>query len=360
MLRRTIVDLPLHGGKCPPWLFEKMVRLGRAILLVIYREFGREEILKRLSDPYWFQALGCLLGFDWHSSGLTTTLGGAIKKALEPYFKEIGIFICGGKGRSALNAPKEIEYWGERCGLNSEIGKLINLSRLIAKIDNNAIQDGFDLYFHIFVFTSDGKWAVIQQGMDANSLYARRYHWFCDFARDLFSDPHTGIISSLKRKEVLNLAASESENVRCKILELLKESFGKIERELKLTERLFFKREHSLSFKDLPLQVLFKVWEKTYENPPQDFQNLLFIQGLGAKALRALTLTVELIFDVKASRVDPVHYSFAHGGKDGYPYRINKKIYENTIAELESLLRASELEYQEKIKLLKKLPLLFG
>lgn len=360
MFKRAVVDLPLHGGKCPPWLFEKMVRLGRAILLVIYREFGREELLKRLSDPYWFQALGCLLGFDWHSSGLTTTLGGAIKKALEPHFKELGIFICGGKGRSALNTPKEIEYWGERYGLNSEIGQLITLSRLVAKIDNNALQDGFDLYFHVFIFTSDGKWAVIQQGMDEKSLYARRYHWFCDTVRDFFSDPHSGIISSLKRKEVLNLVASESENVRSKILELLREPFGKIERELRLTERLFFKREHALGLKDLPLSVLPRVWEKTYENPPQDFQKLLLIQGLGAKALRALTLTAELIFDVKASRIDPVHYSFAHGGKDGYPYKINKRVYENTIAELESLLKTSELEYQEKIKLLKRLTLFFS
>ncbi len=360
MFKRAIVDLPLHGGKCPPWLFEKMVRLGRAILLVVFREFGRDELLKRLSDPYWFQALGCLLGFDWHSSGLTTTLGGALKKALEPHFKELGIFICGGKGKSALNTPKEIEFWGEKCGLHSEIVQLINLSRLIARIDNNALQDGFDLYFHIFIFTPDGKWAVIQQGMDEKSLYARRYHWFSDSVKDFLSNPHAGIISSLKRKEVLNLVASESEQVRNKILELLREPYWKIEREIKITERLFFKREHSLSFEDLPLQVLPKVWEKTYENPPEDFRKLLLTQGLGAKALRALTLTAELIFDVKASRKDPVHYSFAHGGKDGYPYKINRKIYENTIAELENLLKASEIEYHEKIKLLKRLPFLFS
>lgn len=360
MFRRSIVDLPLHSGKCPPWLFEKMTRLGRAILLVVCREFGRKELLKRLSDPYWFQALGCLLGFDWHSSGLTTTLGSAIKKALEPHFKELGIFICGGKGKNALNTPREIEFWGEKCGLGREISSLITLSRLIARIDNNALQDGFNLYFHLFIFTSDGKWVVIQQGMDEKSLYARRYQWFSESTKDFFSDPHTGIISSLKREEVLNLVSSESEAIREKILELIKEPWVKIEKELKLSERLFFRREHSLSFKDIPLQVLPKVWEKTYENPPLDFKNLLLTEGFGAKALRALTLTAELIFDVKASRIDPVHYSFAHGGKDGYPYRINKKIYENTIAEIENLLKLSEFEYHERLKLFKKLPTLFS
>ncbi|MGB9761404.1 MAG: DUF763 domain-containing protein [Caldimicrobium thiodismutans] len=360
MFRKAIVDLPLHNGKCPPWLFEKMIRLGRAILLVVYREFGREELLKRLSDPYWFQALGCLLGFDWHSSGLTTTLGGALKKGLEPYFKEIGLFICGGKGRGALNTPKEIEFWGEKVGLTQEVSQFITLSRLIARIDNNALQDGFHLYFHLFIFTKDGKWTVIQQGMDEKSLYARRYHWFSDSTKDFFSDPHRGIISPLKREQVLNLVSSKSEEVRKKILELLREPVGKIEKELKIYERLFFKREHSLTFKDLPIQVLPKIWEKTYENPPADFKSLLLTEGLGAKALRALTLTAELIFDVKASRLDPVHYSFAHGGKDGYPYRINKKIYENTIAEIENLLKLTNLEYSEKMKLFKKLPSLFS
>ncbi|MFN3921951.1 MAG: DUF763 domain-containing protein, partial [Caldimicrobium sp.] len=170
MFKRYVVDLPLHGGKCPPWLFEKMVRLSRAILLLVYKEFGRRELLNRLSDPFWFQAFGCLLGFDWHSSGLTTTVGGAIKKALEPYFKDLGLFICGGKGKTALQTPQEIVFWGESASLENEVSRLICLSRLIAKIDNCVLQDGFTLYFHLFIFTKDNYWAVIQQGMDEKNL----------------------------------------------------------------------------------------------------------------------------------------------------------------------------------------------
>jgi len=355
MLRKAVVDLPLHSGKCPPWLFEKMVRLSRALLLVIAREFGPLEILKRLSEPYWFQAFGCLLGFDWHSSGLTTTVCGAVKKALEPHALELGIFVCGGKGKQALNTPKEIEFWGEKGGLSEEISSLKNISRLVAKIDNNALQDGFDLYFHFFIFSKDGNWAVIQQGMDETTLYARRYHWVSFQLEDPFSDPHKGIISSIRRERVLNLVTKKSNEVRSAILTLLKEPLEKVLKELRLAERLFFRREHSLSYEDLPLKVLPKVWEKTYEKPIKEFKDLLLTPGLGAKALRALTLTAELIFDTKASREDPVHYSFAHGGKDGYPYKLNPVIYENTIAELEKILSLSNLEYSEKITLLKKI-----
>ncbi len=355
MVKRYVVDLPLHGGKCPPWLFEKMVRLSRAILLVIYKEFGRKELLFRLSDPFWFQAFGCLLGFDWHSSGLTTTVGGAIKKGLEPYFKDLGIFICGGKGNMALHTPKEIEFWGELASLERDVSQFVLLSRLIAKIDNSVLQDGFTLYFHLFIFTKDRDWAVIQQGMDEKNLYARRYHWKAEVAKDFFSDPHKGIVSAIKRREVLNLATSRSQGVRNSILDLLREDLNKILKEIKVMERIFFKREHSLSYKDIPCELLPKIWEKTYENPPKTFKDLVLTPGLGAKALRALTLTAELIYNTKACRLDPVHYSFAHGGKDGYPYKINPKVYENTIYQLEEILNKAHIETSEKAYLLKRL-----
>lgn len=360
MLRRAVVDLPLHTGKCPAWLFDKMKRLSRAILLIIYQEFGQKELLKRLSDPYWFQALGCLLGFDWHSSGLTTTLCGAIKAGLEPHFKELRLYICGGKGQRALSTPKEIEFWGEKAALKEEAFKYITLSRLIARIDNNALQDGFNLYFHTFIFTEDGSWAVIQQGMDEVSHYARRYHWCSEEGRDLFSDPHTGIVSALKKEEVLNLVSSKSKELRSYMLQMLKENLPHILKEIKSADRLFFKRAHPLGYEDIPVSILPKIWEKTYANPPQDFKDLLLTQGLGAKALRALTLTAELIYDAKASRLDPVHYAYAHGGKDGYPYRIDRRIYENTIAELEEILCKTSLSSSEKGELLKRLPRLFA
>lgn len=355
MLYRSVVDLPLHSGECPRWLFDKMVRLSRAILLVIYREFGRRELILRLSDPFWFQALGCLVGFDWHSSGLTTTLGAAVKKALEPYFRDLGIFICGGKGKSALNTPKEIEFWVEKAGLENEISQFIILSRLIAKIDNHALQDGFHLYFHLFIFSKDKDWAIIQQGMDENNHYARRYHWNDEVSKDLFSDPHKGILSTIKKEEVLNLVSSESKSVRDAIIKMVKEDLTKILKEIQIAEKLFFKRDHSLNYRDIPSSLLPKIWEKTYENPPQEFKDLLLKPGFGAKALRALTLTAELIYNVKACRIDPVHYSFAHGGKDGYPYKIDPHIYEHTIAQLEELLRIAPVEFSEKKKIFKGL-----
>ncbi len=359
MFRKAIVDLPLHGGKCPPWLFEKMQRLTRAIFLIIYQEFGREEILRRLSDPFWFQALGCLVGFDWHSSGLTTTLGGAIKTALEPYFQEMGLYICGGKGKRALATPQEIEFWGEKSGLKDKFSYYTILSRLVARIDNNALQDGFNLYFHLFIFSKEGSWAVIQQGMDEKIFYARRYHWYSQSIKDLLNNPHSGIFSNIKKEEVLNLVAEESSEVRSHILNLLKERLEVILKEVKIKERLFFKREHSLKEKDLSYKILPKIWEKTYANPPQDFKELLLTPELGAKALRALTLTAELIYDAKASRVDPVHYAFAHGGKDRYPYKIDLRVYENTLRELEEILLKAPLALSDKNNLLKRLPQLF-
>lgn len=359
MISKSIVDLPLHYGKCPPWLFEKMIRLSRAILLVILREFGRRELLRRLADPFWFQALGCILGFDWHSSGLTTTVGGAIKKALEPEAKDWGIFICGGKGSQALSTPAEIEKWGERASLKTEIQNMITLSRLVARIDNNALQDGFSLYFHLFIFTEKGDWAVIQQGMDDKTSYARRYHWFGPKVEDFFADPHEGIASPVKKAEVLNLTAKESERARKGVLSLLKEPMFKILKEVKAVHKFRLKREHSLSDNDFSYEVLPKILEKTYQSNPNNFTDLLLTPGLGAKGLRALTLTAELIYDVKACRKDPVHYSYAHGGKDGYPYKINSRVYENTIRELEFLLEQAKLSPSEKDNKLKNLLKLF-
>jgi hypothetical protein len=360
MLRRSIVDLPLHGGKCPSWLFERMVRLSRAILLLVYQEFGKEELIKRLTDPFWFQALGCLLGFDWHSSGLTTTVGGAVKEALKPYFKELGVYICGGKGKRALNTPQEIIEWGEKVGFPQEAIKYITLSRLTARIDNNAIQDGFQLYFHLFIFSVNGGWGVVQQGMDEKTAYARRYHWYSKKIVNLCVNPHAGIISSIKRQEVLNLVASESIPVQRSMLSLLKERLDTVAKELRPHVHVIFKKDHRLSHKDLSFSSLRKIWERTYNNPPSSFKELILTPGLGAKALRALTLASELIYNVEASRKDPAVYSYAHGGKDGHPYRLNKKLYDNTIYELEEILRKIKLADYEKAKLFKRLPKLFN
>ena len=360
MMVRHTVDLPLHTGKCPKWLFEKMVRLSRAILLLIYEEFGEEELLKRLCDPWWFQALGCLLGFDWHSSGLTTTVGAAIKEALRPYFSEINLFICGGKGKTALKTPEEILNWGEKAGLPGSCEKLINFSRLVARIDNNAIQDGFQLYFHLFVFTKKGRWGVVQQGMEGSFGYARRYHWQSFSLKDPCEDPHKAIVSAIKKQEVLNLVSRKSRAVKGAILNVLKEDLKLVLHELRMGGSLFFKPSHSLTEKDLSPKVLRKIWERTYNNPPQEFRDLLLTPGLGAKALRALTLTAELIYDVKACREDPACYAYAHGGKDGHPYKVNRKVYEHTILELEEILRRVKLSQRDKVSLFKRLPRLYN
>ncbi len=358
MIKRSVVDLPLHGGKCPPWLFEKMKRLARAIFIVIYEEFGRREVLKRLSDPFWFQALGCLLGFDWHSSGLTTTVGGAIKEGLRELFKEMGIFICGGKARRALMTPQEIEFWGAQAGLSNRLTHLINISRLVAKIDNSAIQDGFSLYFHLFIFDVEGRWCVIQQGMDSFFSYARRYHWESDNTKDFLNDPHKGIISSVKRDEVLNLASSQSEEARKAMIFMIGEDRKSFLKVLK-GDYLFFRASHGLSKKDLPIDSLKKISLLTYKKEIKEFKDLLLIRGIGEKTLRALTLTAELIYNVKASRKDPVSFAYAHGGKDGYPYKLDRKTYENTIQELEEIILKIKSSNREKLELLRKLPTLF-
>ena len=359
MIQKSVVDLPLHGGKCPSWLFERMVKLSRAIFIVILEEFGKKELLKRLADPFWFQALGCLLGFDWHSSGLTTTVGGAIKTALAPLFKEVGLFICGGKGKRALQTPLEIETYAEKCGLPNASQNLITISRLVAKVDNNALQDGFKLYFHLFIFTDDGSWAVIQQGMDEKSLYARRYHWYSERILSFTIEPHSGIFSNIKKEEVLNLVAKESKKVQEAMLNLLNQPLISVLKEVKIGERLILARDHPIKPEFLPPEVLPKIWLKTYENPPQTFEDLLLVKGMGAKHLRALTLTAELIYGVSASRKDPVHYAYAHGGKDGHPYRINKRLYDATIQELENIIERIKLGDQEKLNLFRKLPRLF-
>lgn len=359
MVKLGIVDLPLHTGKCPSWLFEKMVRLSRAILLLIYEEFGEKELIKRLTDPFWFQAFGCLLGFDWHSSGLTTTVGIAVKEALRPYFKDLGIYICGGKGKKALNTPQEIIFWGEKEGFSQSAFQLVTLSRFTARIDNNAIQDGFHLYFHLFIFSKNGEWGVIQQGMDEKIFYARRYHWYSEIIHNLCEEPHAGIVSLIKKEQVLNLVDKKSRNVRNALIDLVKENFHTVFKEIYPKIHIILKKEHTLTLKDFSFKSLKKIWDEIYENPPSDFKQLILTPRIGGKSLRALTLAAELIYNVEASRKDPLIYSYAHGGKDGYPYKLNKKLYNTTIQELEEILNRVKLGEYEKLELLKKLPTLF-
>ncbi len=359
-MRRTgTADLPLHGGHAPRWLFARMVRLSRALIEVIALEFGVEEFLRRLADPFWFQAFGCVLGFDWHSSGLTTTVCGALKEATTPLAKDLGLFICGGKARASRRTPEEILFWLEKCGLPEEFFALVRKSRLAAKVDNTALQDGYQLYHHNFFFTRSGAWAVVQQGMNEKNSYARRYHWLGERVKKMTEEPHSGIASQKFEKEVLNLVARESLKTQETILSLTRESPSRILTEIEKIKRLVLPRRHTLKEADLKPQGLEKILLKTYENPPQDFENLLEIRGLGPKNLRALALLSELVYDAPASRKDPARYAFAHGGKDGHPFPVERKVYDQSIAYLEELLSKARLEYTEKMKAFRRLHQLF-
>ena len=353
-MRQTgIAHLPLHGGKAPAWLFQRMVRLGREIVRLIVEDYGPEEILRRISDPHWFQSLGCVLGFDWHSSGVTTTVCGALKEGLRGLEKELGLVIAGGKGATSRKTPSEIIAAGERLPLRHNPEELVYLSRLTAKIDNNAIQDGFQLYHHNFFFTLSGSWAVVQQGM--NERFARRYHWHSASVRSLTLDPHSAICSDLYLQRTLNLVATESQPAQGVITELSRDQPEKLVNELHKLQTLSLPSHHEINVRDLRPESIEKILLKTYEANASDFQTLLGTPGVGAKTLRALTLIAEITYGTPASWKDPVKFSFAHGGKDGHPYPVSRQVYEESIDFLRKTVERAKLDKSEKDNSLKRI-----
>jgi uncharacterized protein len=353
-MRQTgIAHLPLHGGKAPAWLFQRMIRLGREIVRLIVEDHGPEELLTRISDPHWFQSLGCVLGFDWHSSGVTTTVCGALKEGIRGLEKELGLVIAGGKGATSRKTPSEIIAAGERFPLRRNAEELVYLSRLTAKIDNNAIQDGFQLYHHNFFFTLSGSWAVVQQGM--NDRFARRYHWYSESLRSLTLDPHAAICSDLHLQRTLNLVAAESEPAQGVITELSREQPEKLVTELHKLQTLSLPSHHEVNVRDLRPESIEKILLKTYEAKANDFQALLGMPGVGAKTLRALTLIAEITHGTPASWKDPVKFSFAHGGKDGHPYPVNRQVYEASIEFLRKTVGRAKIDKSEKDDSLKRI-----
>jgi uncharacterized protein len=353
-MRHTgIAELPLHGGKAPAWLFQRMVRLGREIVRLIVEDHGPEEILKRISDPYWFQSLGCVLGFDWHSSGVTTTVCGALKEGLRGLEKDLGLFIAGGKGATSRRTPAEIIAAGEKFSLQRKPEDLVHLSRLTVKIDNNAIQDGFQLYHHNFFFTFSGSWAVVQQGM--NDRFARRYHWYSEQVESLTVDPHAAICSQLRLEHALNLVDSESLPAQQVITELSHESPEKLMREMQKLQTLSLPSHHEVRVKDLHPESIEKILLKTYEAKANDFETLLGMPGVGAKTLRALALIAEITYGAPASWKDPAKFSFAHGGKDGHPYRVNRNVYDESIEILRRTVERARIEKSDKDNALRRL-----
>ena len=367
-MRTGIATVPLDYGKCPKWLFERMKRLAKGITLAIVEEFGAEEFLKRLSDPIWFQSLGCVIGFDWNSSGLTTTTLGALKEGLRGLEDDLGIYICGGKGKISRRTPNEIRMVGLTRGFNF-YEKLIFVSKITAKVDSCLIQDGFQIYHHNIIFTKDGKFTVVQQGMNVNFQKARRYHWFSPRIKNFTEEPHSGIISDLKLRP-LNLVSRKSRKNKEISLELVREEPKTFFKDIQLISE----KPHSLiKQKRLPnfcqmeledkefhyhpvikekfnLKKLKKIVEKAHFLKPENFEKLLMTEGVGPKTIRALSLVSEIIYGAKPSFEDPARYSFAHGGKDGTPYKVDKITFDKTIEIIEKGIEISKISLKEKEK----------
>jgi hypothetical protein len=352
MSRTGYAHLPLHGGKAPRYLFERMVPLSREIVIFLAAEFGREEVLRRLSDPFWFQAFGCVLGFDWHSSGLTTTVCGALKEGLRGTENELGIYVAGGKGATSRKTPAEITAACERLGRDPQ--PLVYASRISAKVDNSAVQDGYQLYHHSFVFTAKGEWCIVQQGMSDETSMARRYHWLSDGVQSYVEEPHAAICCNATAP-TLNLVAAESGGVRRAAATLATERPEVTLEALTHLPLLDMPRRHHVGTEDINPKYLQKILLRTYEAAPSDFEALLSIEGVGAKTLRALALTSELIYGTQASRQDPARYSFAHGGKDGTPYPVDRVTYDTTIEVMRNALNGAKIERAEKVRAFRRL-----
>ncbi len=367
MKRKGVANLPLHGGHPPRWLFSRMIKLAGGISEVIIDEYGSDELLRRLSDPFWFQAFSCVLGFDWHSSGTTTTTCGALKIALNP--ESHGFIVAGGKGKASRKTPEEIAGSGDALSINSKnIEKLIQTSRLSAKIDNSCIQDGYQLYQHTFFINDQGNWAVVQQGMNEYNKYARRYHWLGESVDDYLSNPHAAISCDLKEENSLNMVDMESEKAReisvdliCDNPDHLRKYFNnKNSMQTLLSDfsgeksELNMPHHHPVLDMDLSDRE-FQVLKQAWEIQPENYQDLILLKGFGPKKIRAMALISDLVFGEPASWKDPVKYSFTHGGKDGYPYPVDREVYDNSINTLKESLEQSNLNNKEKMGAIKRL-----
>jgi hypothetical protein len=328
--------------------------MAREMARVMVERFGPVYLLERLADPFWFQAFGCFLGFDWHSSGLTTTACGALKEGLKGLNNELDLFIAGGKGRTSRQTPQEIASACQLTGNDAQ--PLTYASRMAAKVDSSALQDGYQIYHHCFLFTRDNHWAVIQQGMNEDTGFARRYHWFSETVTDFVVEPHAAICCD-QRGPALNLVARESETARWGISQLSRESPDRLVKEIKRIKSLELPSRHHISMADIDEARLAGIFLKTYEKQAADFQGLLATAGVGAKTIRALTLLAELLFGATSSLSDPARFSFAHGGKDGYPFPVDRITYERTIQILHDCAKAASLGRSEKLAGLRRLSL---
>src|SRR5436190_10359268 len=351
-MRTGSAQLPLHGGRAPAWLFTRMVKLAREITANIVSEYGSDEVLRRLADPHWFQAFGCVLGFDWHSSGVTTTVTGALKEGLRGTEHELGIYAGGGKGAVSRKTPGEITGYCERLSIDPR--PLVYASRMSAKVDSAAVQDGYQLYHHAFFFTPSGGWCVVQQGMNDATGMARRYHWLAAQVRCYVNEPHAAICAEAE-SPTLNLVAAESEPVRSSSAELSREKPQVVLSALKELPVLSMPRRHAVMIADVNTRYLERILLKTYDRAPENFETLLGMEGVGARTLRALALASEIIYGTPASMRDPARFSFAVGGKDGFPYPVNLETYDKTVEVLRAAVNKANIDRSERVKALKRL-----
>ncbi len=343
MKRSGIADLPLHGGRVPAWLAERMTKLGTAITETIVLDYGTSAFLSRLSDPFWFQAFGAVMGMDWHSSGITTSVMGALKRGLAPKANELGLYICGGRGRSSRNTPNELRSIAEKRGFDGEA--LVRTSRLTARVDNNAIADGFQIYLHSFVVSADGEWAVVQQGLNDKNGMARRYHWHSASVRDFVAEPHTAIVGE-NQGTIMNLVDANAGRAQSAMLEIANEHPDKT-----LTEarHLRMPSHHEVHARDVDLKRLGAVLAIAYEKDLKDFADLLLVEKLGPRTLQSLALVAEVVHGAPSRFNDPARFSFAHGGKDGHPHPVPLKTYDESLNFLRSSLDAAKVGDRDKL-----------
>ena len=365
MQKTGVANLPLHGGKAPKWLFKRMVSLSQGIIDVILLEYGKEEFLKRLSDPFWFQCLSCVLGFDWHSSGTTTVTCGALKEAIKP--EQHGVALAGGKGRASRKTLQEIEKISDFYNFsNSKIEDLKYSSRMAAKVDNTAVQDNHDLYHHVFLFSENGLWCVVQQGINSKTSYARRYHWFSKNFNSFVYEPHNSIVGEKSKSDVLDMTSKNSVSSQRVCVDLVNDGPNHLKCDwLEITgptiQRTLdnwnvpSKKNAFIECLDMPRSINWKTMRRIYEFQPKNYEELLGIEGVGPNTVRALAFISDLIYGEKPSWQDPVKYSFTVGGKDGVPFPVNRKAMDKSTEILKQGLQQAKIGDKEKLRAIKRL-----
>lgn len=365
MSKTGIANLPLHPGKAPKWLFKRMVELSRGITEVIIQEYGRDEFLRRLSDPFWFQALSCVLGYDWHSSGTTTVTCGALKEAIDP--QEYGFMMVGGKGKASRRTPQQIEEIGEMYNFSTaKIDELKYSSRMAAKVDNTAIQDGHNLYHHVFLFSEGGLWGVIQQGMNSETNYARRYHWLSERVDGFVCNPNNSIMGEKRRESVLDMVAKQSGSAQKTCVDIVNDNPVHLKTDWATLAKHHDqrtlddwtdpkKKSKQIACLDMPRSINWNKMKEIYDFQPRNYEELIAMRGVGPNTVRALALISDLIYGDKPSWKDPIKYSFTVGGKDGVPFPVDREAMDESTEIILSGVEQAKIGDRDKIHAIKRL-----